>query len=226
MRSLKSPITWFTLAGMLIGYFGIPVAVPGYTMWTWARPYGFHVASVLIFGSVGCLVGLLIHNWIWKDTQRNSVLWTLAVASLVLSFGIIGVFRDQAYNETVMWGYVNSGLVKAMAAARSGTTNLDRGFDLTQAGDQLQAGETMGGPQVFGQSDQKLNSVAMAFTQAGFFLISHENKEKLAESIHFVSECGAIIRQMGNQSYPVRTNHFTRIIELLYKVIPADYGVS
>jgi hypothetical protein len=226
---MKSSITWCTVLGLVVGYFGIPVHPAAYTMWVWNRPYGFHFASILIFGSLGCLVGAFIHYWIWKRLDREVALWITAMISLALVFGTIGVFRYQAYNETVMWTEVNLGFVRAMAVSRDNVMNTDGGIQMTQAGADIQAGVTMAGRSginIFGRDEsQKLSAIASAFSEAGYYMVS-QDKDKLQESLQFVKQSGAILRQMGNQSYPNKTNHLDEITSKIYNLIPKDFVVD
>jgi hypothetical protein len=226
LKSIKSSITWCTVLGLVVGYFGIPVHPAAYAMWVWNRPYGLHIASILIFGTLGCLVGLFFHYWIWERLNREVALWITAVFSLALVFGTIGVFRYQAYNETVMWTEVNTGFVRTLAASRDNVTNTDEGIQMTQAGADIQAGVTMAGRSginIFGRDEsQKLSSIASAFSEAGYYVVS-QNKDKLQESIQFVKQSGAIIGQINNQSYPNKTNHLEEITSKIYNLIPDDF---
>lgn len=224
MRFIKSPITLCTVLGLVVGYFGIPVHPPAYAMWVWNRPYGFHIASMLILGTLGCSVGLFLHYWIRKRIDRQAGLWIAGIFSLALVFGTIGVFQYQAYNETVMWTEVNTGFVRVLEVYRDNATNPDDGIKMLQAGADIQAGANMGGGQLFGQdSSQKLSSIASAFSEAGYYIVSQKNKEKLQEAIQFASQSGAIIRQIGNQSYSNKTNNFEKTISKIYNLIPNDY---
>lgn len=227
MKFMKSPVTWWTLFGMVVGYFGIPVVPRGYIMWVWNRPYGFHIASILILGTLGCLVGLFFHYWIWKRLDREAALWIAGIFSLALVLGAIGVFRYQAYNETVMWTEVNMGFVRTMGVSRENVTNTDKGIQMLQAGADLQAGANMGGIKLFSQDQyQELSSIASAFSEAGYFMVSQKDKEKLKESIQFVNQSGAIIGQIGNQSYPNKTNNLERIMSKIYNLIPNGFDKS
>ena len=223
MKLIKSPISLFTVLGLVIGYFGIPVRLPAYAMWVWSRPYGFHIASMLMFGTIGCLVGLFFHYWIWKRLDREAGMWITGIFSLVLVFGTVGFFQYQAFNETVMWSDVNTGFVRVLAYKEQ-VTSPDRGIQMIQAGADIQAGANMGGRQLFGQVNyQKLIDIASAFSEAGYYIILHKDNDKLKESIQFANQSGAIITQIGNQSYPNRTNHLEEIISKIDKLIPNDF---
>ena len=224
LRFIKSPITLGIVLGLVVGYFGIPVHLSAYEMWIWNRPYGFHIASMLVFGTLGCLVGLFFHYWIWKRLDRKAGLWITGIFSLALVFGTVGFFQYQAYNETVMWSDVNTGFVRVLAVYREQVTNPDRGIQLIQAGADIQAGANMGGSQLFGQVNyQKLSDIASAFSEAGYYMILQKDKEKLQESIQFANQSGSTIGQIGNQSYPNRTNHFEGIISKIVHLIPNDF---
>lgn len=227
MKFIKSLITWCTLLGLVVGYFGIPVHPPAYAMWVWNRPNGFHIASILMFGTLGCLVGLFFHYWIWKRLERESALWLTGIVSLALVFGTIGVFRYQAYNETVMWSEVNLGFVRTLGVSRDNVSSTNGGIQMIQAGADIQAGVNMGSSNLFGQDQyQKLSSIASAFSEAGYYMVSQNDKEKLQESIQFVNQSGAIIKQIGNQSYPNKTNNLDEVISKIYNDIPNDFDKS
>ena len=79
---------------------------------------------------------------------------------------------------------------------------------MIQAGADIQAGVNVGSSSLFGQDQyQKLSSIASAFSEAGYYMVSQNDKEKLQESIHFVNLSGTVIKQIGNQSYPNKTNN-------------------
>jgi hypothetical protein len=224
LRFVKSPITLCIVFGLVVGYFGIPVHPSAYGMWVWNRPYGFHMASMLIFGTLGFSVGLFLHYWIRKSLDRESGLWIAGIFSLALVFGTIGVFRYQANNETVMWTEINTGFVRVLEVYRDNKTNPDGGIPMLQAGADIQAGTNMGGSKLFGQdSYQKLSSIASAFSEAGYYMVSQKDQEKLQESIQFANQSGAIIKQIGNQSYPNKTNNFDETILKIYDLIPKDF---
>lgn len=227
LRFFKSPITWFTLLGLVVGYFGIPVRVPAYVMWVWNRPYGFHIASIMVFGTLGCLVGLFFHYWIRKQLERESALWITGFVSLALVFGTIGVFRYQTHNEIVMWSEVNLGFVRASGVSTNNAINADGGIQLIKAGADIQAGVDMGGVEFFGQEQyKKLSAIASAFSEAGRYIGSQTKTEKLQESVQFVNQSGAILKQIGNQSYPNRTNHLDEVVSKIYNDIPNDFDTS
>lgn len=227
MKVIKSPIPWCTLLGMVIGYFGIPVRVPAYVMWMWNQPYGFRVASILVLGTVGCLVGLLFHYWKWKRLDREVTTWALGISGLALVVGTIGVFSYQAHNETVMWTKVNLGFVRTLGVSQDNVTNTDGGIQMLQAGADIQAGADMGGIERFGRDRyNKLSAIASAFSEAGYFMVSQKDKEKLEESIQFVHKAGAIIRKIGNQSYPNETKNLDEVISEINRDIPNDFDKS
>lgn len=224
MGIIKSPITWTTLLGLVVGYFGIPVRVPAYVMWVWNRPYKFHIASILILGVLGCLIGLFFHYWKWKLLERESALWITGIVSVAFVIGIIGVFRYQASNETVMWSEVNLGFVRTLGVYRDTVSARSGGVEMIQAAADIQAGVDMGGREFFGQDQyQKLSSIASAFSEAGHYMVSQVDQQKLQESIQFVNQAGAVIKQIGNQSYPNRTNNLDEVVSQIYKDIPNDF---
>lgn len=227
MKIIKSPILWCTLLGLVVGYFGIPVRVPAYVMWMWNEPHGFRVASILVLGTVGCLAGLFFHYWKWKHLGREGAMWALAISVLALIVGAIGVFRYEAHNETVMWTKVNLGFVRAMGVSQDHPTNADAGIQMLQAGDDIKAGADMGGIARFGRDRyNKLSSIASAFSEAGYFMISQKDKERLQESIQFAQKAGAIIRKIGNQSYPNETKNLDEVISEINRDIPNDFDKS
>ena len=48
---IRSPIPWGVLLGIIVGYFGIPVLMPGFenrwSNYVWYQPYGFYATSIL-----------------------------------------------------------------------------------------------------------------------------------------------------------------------------------
>ncbi|QSO48485.1 hypothetical protein [Alicyclobacillus mengziensis] len=223
MKVIKSPIWWCTLFGLVVGYFGIPVRVPAYVMWMWNQPYGFRIASIFVLGTVGCLVGLFFHYWKWKRLDRGVSMWVLGISSLALIVGTIGFFRYQAHKETVMWTKVNLGFVRAMGVSQDNPTNTDAGIQMLKAGADIQAGADMGGIARFGRDRyQKLSSIASAFSEAGYFMVS-QNKEKSQEAIKFAHKAGSIIRKIGNQSYPNETKNLNEVISEINRDIPSDF---
>lgn len=232
----KSPIPWCTLLGMIVGYLGIPVFDAGYAQdtvagWVWDRPYGFHIASIAILGTLGFLVGLVFHYGFRKPLDRRAAVWITSISSVVLALGIIGIFRYQAEQESVMWTKVNRGFSDAWAVSteisRGDRNTPMQGYYMIRAGADIQAGASMGGIERFGHNRyQELSAISSAFSEAGYFMVSQKNTEKLKESNQFVHKSGSIIRQMvtGDQSYPKPTNHFNEVISKIDHDIPNDYG--
>ena len=225
LKLSRSPLTWGTLVGMTLGYFGIPAYVPAYSMWVWHRPYGFHVASILILGTVGCLMGSFVHYGMRKGANRRDAMWTMATLILVLLGGTIGISEHQARNETVIWSELNTGFVRVLGAAQDNRSTFTEGIWMIKAGADIQAGADMGGVKRFGQKRyQQLTSIASAFAETGYNLLSATDKSNAQESLQFVKQAGSTIkREIGNQSYPNRTNHLNQLLSEIVSYIPPDY---
>lgn len=229
LKLIKSFIVWGTITGLVIGYYGIPVLIPGYANnwhnWVWNQPDGFYVVSILFFGTLGCSVGVFLHLWIRKRLDRRAMTWMTGVFSVALLVGTIGVYRHHAYNESIKWTQINLGFVRTMAASEANlsvsTANRDRsiGAQLIQAGSDMGTGDNFGALR-----GQQLGHVASALSEAGYYMVTQQDEEKFRESIKFVNQAGAIIKAaIGNQSYSQKTKHFHEILTKINKEIPPDF---
>ena len=179
---------------------------------------------MLIVGTLGCLVGLSLYYWKWSRRDRRIEMWTTALLNLALLCGVVGIFRYQAGREAVMWTKVNMGFVRAMTAAqdeaRDGTS---AGIQMTLAGADIQAAIDMGGPEFGTAQYQKLSSMAGAFSEAGYYVASQANQKKSQDAIRFIKRSASVIKQIGNQSYPSKTNNLNRVVSEIIAAVPSDF---
>lgn len=226
LKFIKTPVPWCTLLGMVVGYFGIPVLNPALVNnWVWDHPYGFHRASILIFGALGCLVGLFFTYCFRKNLGRIANLWVTGMISLALLVGTIGVYRFQANHESTMWTQINTGFILTMGVSRDHLTISNSQQNQLIGTQIIKASVYMEDAYKFGESRyQKLNIVASALSEAGVNLVTQNNPEQLQESIQFINQTGTIIKnEIRDQSYPNKTAHFQQILNRISDKIPKDF---
>ncbi|QQE78831.1 hypothetical protein [Alicyclobacillus sp. SO9] len=234
MKFVKSSmIPLGTVIGLLAGYCGIPVPIPGYSNnwhnWVWNQPYGFYVASIILLGALGWLAGVFFHSWIWKHSNSKSMMWVTGILGIALLLGTIGVYRHHAYNESIKWTQINLGFVRTLDASEANlspsTPNKDRsiGTQIIQAGSDMGSGDNFKSPQY-----PLLGHVASALSEAGYYMVTQQDKRKFRESIAFVNDAGSMIKNVvGNQqSYPNKTKHFQELLKKINSEIPKDFDKS
>lgn len=232
MKIFRSWIVWGSLIGIVIGYSGLPVPVPGYArLWVWHHPIGFRVASIFALGTLGYLVGSFIEQVSKARRGLENEVLASGISTLALFIGLVGFYRFDAANTDTMWTQVRVGLSRISAAADSlsgskptHTTIQSQGASIIMA-----AADIGGASQYFGRHSQEssMQSVASASSQAGYLMETSKDPKRITDVIKFLAKTSDIIdTSVRSHSGAMTPASMQQILNQISTIIPSELQQS
>jgi|GEM_PF-5968839 len=226
IRIFRTSTFWGTVAGVIIGYVGIPVPVPAMHYWMWEHPSGYCVPSVLVFGTVGCLVGIGVQRASGKVMPRRIAVAVLGTCSLALVLGLVGFYRLEASNQDAMWTLARLGLERVSGVSQNlskqtADLQVKRGYgeELVVAGADVGAASHIASPY---NINLNLDELAGALNQAGYNLILGTDTQTAQK---FATEIGELVDQTAQGTRGQLTNAtVAQILEQAIKDVPPAYS--
>lgn len=201
MRLWTSAIFWGILAGLVLGFFGIPVPVPATTWWAWSQPIGFHTASVLSLGALGFLIGLLIDLIRFRVRFKlpQAILWVNALVAFALLVSIVQIFRLAASDANGNLSVTADSVLAFYAVSRDLRTNPTEA-DLQSYAAQLRAaGAELYVVSQYYYTDRTPNpsmaNVSSGLTTSGLLLAS-SNPSHVKEAEAFIEKASATFQSI------------------------------
>lgn len=225
MKVTQTAPIWCAVLGMIVGFVGTPMLIPGTTnVWIWQWPSGYQLASVCIAGTLGFLVGAFIREWpkYWNSQPSHIRMYLIAMIGLMI--GLSSFYQHEEVTTNNAWDRISYGLGRVVGADMNITTRDLSPADIrTQGGGLITAGADLGNaePEIDSAS---LASVASAVSQVGYYMVDSHRGAQFEDAKKFLQRMGAVIQDSLNAHHGTFTRGAMRsILDRINVEIPQEF---